>query len=63
MQSVGAELPLVSRHTELAVLTGAIDAARGGRGEAALLIGEAGVGKTRMLARRDGTRNARESQY
>jgi DNA-binding CsgD family transcriptional regulator/tetratricopeptide (TPR) repeat protein len=55
---VGAELPLVSRRTELAVLTGAIDAALGGRGEAVLLTGEAGVGKTRLLveARREAER-------
>lgn len=31
------------------ILTGAIDAAMGGRGEAVLLTGEAGVGKTRLL--------------
>ena len=37
MQNVGLELPLVSRRTELAVLTGAIDAALSGRGEAVLL--------------------------
>jgi predicted ATPase len=49
MQNVGAELPLVSRGTELAVLTGAIDAAVAGRGEAVLISGEAGVGKTRLL--------------
>jgi predicted ATPase/DNA-binding CsgD family transcriptional regulator len=49
MQNMGADLPLVSRSTELAVLTGAIDAAMRGRGEAVLLTGEAGVGKTRLL--------------
>jgi predicted ATPase len=48
--NVAADLPLVSRRTELAVLTGAIDAALGGRGEAVLLTGEAGVGKTRLLS-------------
>jgi predicted ATPase len=47
--TVGADLPLVARRAELAVLTGAIEAARSARGEAALLTGEAGVGKTRLL--------------
>ena len=47
--SVGADLPLVARRAELAILTGAIEAARCGRGEAVLLSGEAGVGKTRLL--------------
>jgi DNA-binding CsgD family transcriptional regulator len=58
MQNVGADLPLVSRRAELAVLIGAIDAASGGRGEAVLLTGEAGVGKTRLLveARREAER-------
>jgi hypothetical protein len=35
------------------VLTGAIDAALGGSGEAVLLTGEAGVAKTRCSPRRD----------
>jgi hypothetical protein len=58
MQNVGAELPLVSRRAELAVLAGAIYTAMGGRGEAVLIIGEAGVGKTRLLveARREAER-------
>jgi hypothetical protein len=49
--TVGADLdlPLVARHAELAKLTGAIEAAKCGRGEAVLLTGEAGVGKTRLL--------------
>ena len=47
--TVGADLPLVARRAELAVLTGAIVAAKDGRGEAVLLTGEAGVGKTRLL--------------
>jgi AAA ATPase domain len=47
--NVGADLPLVARGAELAILTGAIEAAKSGRGDAVLLIGEAGVGKTRLL--------------
>jgi predicted ATPase len=47
--TVGADLPLVARRAELAVLTGAIEAAKDGRGEAVLFTGEAGVGKTRLL--------------
>jgi hypothetical protein len=46
---VGADLPLIARRAELAILAGAIEAARCGRGEAVLLTGEAGVGKTRLL--------------
>ena len=64
MQSVGAELPLVSRRTELAVLIGTIDAAVGGRGDAVLVTGEAGVGKTRLLVEaRIPRRNAEEFWY
>jgi predicted ATPase len=47
--TVGADLPLVARRAELAILTGAIEATRRGQGEAVLLTGEAGVGKTRLL--------------
>ena len=46
---MGADLPLIARRAELAILTGAIEAAKCGRGEAVLLTGEAGVGKTRLL--------------
>jgi predicted ATPase/DNA-binding CsgD family transcriptional regulator len=46
---VGADLPLIARRTELALLTSAIEAAKCGRGEAVLITGEAGVGKTRLL--------------
>jgi DNA-binding CsgD family transcriptional regulator len=46
---VGPDLPLIARRAELATLTSAIEATRRGRGEAVLLIGEAGVGKTRLL--------------
>src|SRR5215211_8423284 len=47
--TVSAGLPLVARRAELAMLTGAIDAAKCGRGQALLVTGEAGVGKTRLL--------------
>ena len=47
---MGADLPLIARRAELATLTGAIEAAKCGRGEAMLLTGEAGVGKTRLLS-------------
>ena len=46
---MGADLRLVARRAELAMLTGAIEAAKCGRGEVMLLTGEAGVGKTRLL--------------
>jgi DNA-binding CsgD family transcriptional regulator len=46
---VSADLPLVARRVELALLTDAIEAAKSGRGKAVLLTGEAGVGKTRLL--------------
>jgi AAA ATPase domain len=47
--NVGTDLPLIARRAELAILTGAIEATRRGRGDAVLLTGEAGVGKTRLL--------------
>ena len=46
---MSADLPLVARRVELALLTDAIEAAKSGRGKAVLLTGEAGVGKTRLL--------------
>src|SRR5262249_53708862 len=45
-----AELePLVGRRGELARLVSALDAAHAGRGAAAVVVGEAGVGKTRLV--------------
>ena len=43
--TVSADLPLVARRAELAILAGAIEAVKSGRGEAVLLTGEAGSEK------------------
>jgi len=47
---MSAELPLVARAPELAVLKGIVDAATAGKGATALITGEAGIGKTRLLS-------------
>ncbi len=46
----GAELPLVGRHTEFAALRDHLSRAIAGHGRCVLLTGEAGVGKSRLLA-------------
>lgn len=46
----GAELPLVGRRAELATLRAHLAAAGAGRGHCVLLTGDAGVGKSRLLA-------------
>jgi len=43
------EPPLVGRRTELAHLQGALDQAGGGSGRTVVVLGEAGIGKTRLL--------------
>jgi len=44
-----AELPLVGRQPELSALDAVLDVAAGGRVGAAMLVGEPGIGKTRLL--------------
>ena len=44
-----ASFPLVGRSDELASLGTLLDAAQGGRGATAFLVGEGGVGKTRLV--------------
>lgn len=46
----GAEGPLVGRASELAWLVGQLDAARGGAGRAVRVTGDAGIGKSRLVA-------------
>ena len=47
---VGAWLPLVGRRAELDALRSVVDDAAKGQARAGLLEGEAGIGKTRLLA-------------
>ncbi len=46
----GVSAPLVGRDTELAQLRAIVDGLRQGRGQIVCLIGEAGLGKSRLLA-------------
>jgi predicted ATPase len=42
-------VPFVGREVELAALRAALDLTRGGRGQVAVLSGEAGIGKTSTI--------------
>ena len=44
-----AETPLFGRHAELGALRGALDAAIRGQGHVVTVLGEAGIGKTRLV--------------
>jgi class 3 adenylate cyclase/tetratricopeptide (TPR) repeat protein len=46
----GLESPMIGRAADLASLEGALAAARAGRGGVAVVVGEPGVGKSRLLA-------------
>jgi class 3 adenylate cyclase/tetratricopeptide (TPR) repeat protein len=46
----GLDAPLVGRQSEFAKLAAALDTLRGGRGQIVFLVGEAGLGKSRLLS-------------
>lgn len=48
-EDVGAELPLIGRSEELRILDEAIEAARSGHGQLVQIVGEPGIGKTRLV--------------
>lgn len=50
LESVGLSSPLVGRMEELETLTGLFGVARAGRGRLAVVLGEPGLGKSRLLA-------------
>ena len=47
---LGTAIPLVGRRDELAALTGALARAKGGQAGGVLLSGDAGIGKSRLVA-------------
>ncbi len=49
VEDVGTQLPLVAREAEMATLTEALSAAGSGRGAIVELIGEPGLGKSRLV--------------
>jgi class 3 adenylate cyclase len=50
LESVGLDSPMVGRDELLARLTAALDVVRSGRGRVAFIIGEPGIGKSRLIA-------------
>ncbi len=49
LESVGLSSPLVGRNAELEALTSQFEVARAGHGRVAVLLGEPGIGKSRLL--------------
>ena len=50
LEQIGLESPMVGRGGQLETLTSLFDAVRGGRGAIAVVVGEPGIGKSRLLA-------------
>jgi class 3 adenylate cyclase len=50
LDAAGLQSPMVGRDAELAVLLGLCEAVRAGLGRVALIVGEPGLGKTRLIA-------------
>ena len=50
LASVGLDSPMVGRDEPLARLTALLDVARAGRGRVAFVVGEPGIGKSRLVA-------------
>ncbi|HYS69150.1 MAG TPA: ATP-binding protein, partial [Gemmatimonadaceae bacterium] len=49
LKSDGGEAPLVGRSTELALLSKTMDEATKGSGRSVFVVGEGGIGKTRLV--------------
>jgi class 3 adenylate cyclase len=65
LESVGLDSPMVGRAEQLQRLTSLLDVVAAGRGRAAFIIGEPGIGKSRLLAecRRLATAGQRAISY
>src|SRR5258708_25012731 len=50
LESVGLDSPMVGRDAPLERLIALLDVVRGGRGRVAFVVGEPGIGKSRLLA-------------
>ena len=50
LESVGLDSPMVGRDAQLGRLVGLLDVIREGRGRVAFVVGEPGIGKSRLLA-------------